>query len=86
MARGKKSKNLRQKLRQTTSKVAPSVWNADTAAELPFPPIKKTSNIYKMFQGTSSDMPSREVLSTQEDDVEKIDAKGKHCLNLYKIF
>ena len=68
MPKGKKSKKLSVRLRQVTSKVDPAVSETDPA-QLPLPPLKKASDVYKMFQGASSDMPApREVLSVENDD------------------
>lgn len=61
-------KRLIERLRQATSKVDPAVSETDPA-QLPFPQLNKASEVYKMFQGTSSDMPApREVLSVEYED------------------
>jgi hypothetical protein len=46
---------------------------------MPFPTISKPSDVYKIFQSASDGLPSREVLSVEEDtdDVEKATAEGR---------
>ncbi|XP_028414628.1 uncharacterized protein LOC114537735 [Dendronephthya gigantea] len=78
----KRSKRMKRKHRKVNPLCDSTTGNNSVKPE-PCP-MKKLSDIYKMFQGsTSSDIHSREVLSVEPDDefnrgVEKADAEGKH--------